>query len=311
MSLDHPLNELPVVVVREPGRTPLVLVLHQTLDIGRDGPGLLIDDPQASRNHLQLEPTDDGVVVSDLGSTNGTFLDGERVTEATRFLPGSRLSVGATTIELLPALMEVPPLVDTVSTTSIERLASKMADGAVKRPSGLKHDATLTIVFTDIESSTELSTSLGDSEWFDLLSEHNELLRRLVRDHGGTEVKAQGDGFMLAFDSTRRALQTMIEAQRDITRAFGNHDPRLNIRIGAHTGEAISDSAGDLYGYHVNLAARIADRAVGGEILVSELLKQIGEARGEFRFGEPRRVQLKGLGGRYVVYPVDWSISSS
>lgn len=311
MSLDRPLDELPVVVVREPGRTPLVLVLNETLDIGRDGSGLLIDDPQASRNHLQLEPTDDGVIVLDLDSTNGTFLDGERVAEPTRFLAGSRLRVGATTIELLPASMDVPPIVDMSGTTSIERLASQVGSGAVKRPYGLKEDATLTIVFTDIESSTEISTSLGDREWFDLLSEHNALLRRRVSDHGGIEVKSQGDGFMLAFDSTRRALQTMIDAQRDITRAFGDHDPRLSIRVGAHTGEAISDSTGDLYGYHVNLAARIADQAVGGEILVSELLKQIGEARGEFRFGEPRRVQLKGLSGRYVVFPVDWSVSSS
>lgn len=311
MSLDSPLDELPVVVVREPGRTPLVVVLHQTLNIGRDGPGLLIDDPQASRNHLQLEPTDDGVIISDLGSTNGTFLDGERVAAPTRFLPGSRLRVGATTIELLPASMEVPPLVDAAGTTSIERLAGQVTAAEVKRPPGLKQDATVTIVFTDIESSTEISTSLGDKEWYDLLSAHNDVLRSRVRDHGGIEVKSQGDGFMLAFDSTRRALQAMIECQRDITRTFGGQEPRLSIRIGAHTGEAIADSAGDLYGYHVNLAARIADRAVGGEILVSELLKQIGEARGEFRFGGPRRVQLKGLGGRYAVYPVDWSDSTS
>lgn len=306
MPLDAPLNELPLLVVREPGRTPLVIVLHETLEVGRDGTGLLIDDPRASRSHLQLEPSEEGVIVRDMDTTNGTFIDGERLSEPTRLVPGARVTVGATTIELLPALLNaVPPSGDDVKTT-IQRIASDVSSDSVARPAGFKPDATVTIVFTDIESSTELSTAMGDSRWFEVLSAHNELIRRCVKENNGFEVKARGDGFMLAFDSTHRAMQAMIQAQETITGQFGDEDPPLRIRVGAHTGEAISDQDGDMYGYHVNLAARIADQAAGGEILVSELLKLIIEARGEFEFGEPRRTQLKGLSGTYVVFPVAW-----
>jgi class 3 adenylate cyclase len=307
MPLDQPLTDMPIVVVREPGRTPLVLVLHQALEVGRDSPGLLIDDPQASRSHLRLSPAPDGVVVTDLGSTNGTLLDGKPIEEPTKLVAGSRVLIGATAIEVLPASLGTVEVVEPSPKTSISRIADEVGIETLPRPPALGVDKTLTIVFTDIENSTEISTSLGDRTWFELLSRHNTLVREQVRANHGVEVKARGDGFMLVFDSTKRALQAMIAAQREVDRAFAGSDPELRIRIGAHTGEAISDESGDMFGYHVNLAARIADQASGGEILVSELLKQIGDARGEFHFGDPRQVQLKGLGGVFNVYPVDWA----
>jgi class 3 adenylate cyclase len=307
MPLDQPLTDMPIVVVREPGRTPLVLVLHQALEVGRDSPGLLIDDPQASRSHLRLSPAPDGVVVTDLGSTNGTLLDGEPIEGPTKLVAGSRVLIGATAIEVLPASLGTVDIVEPSPKTSISRIADEVGIETVSRPPALGVDKTLTIVFTDIENSTEISTSLGDRTWFELLSRHNTLVREQVRANHGVEVKARGDGFMLVFDSTKRALSAMIQAQREVDRAFAGSDPELRIRIGAHTGEAISDESGDMFGYHVNLAARIADQANGGEILVSELLKQIGDARGEFHFGDPRQVQLKGLGGVFNVYPVDWA----
>lgn len=307
MSLDQPLADMPVIVVREPGRTPLILVLHQELEIGRDSPGLLIDDPQASRSHVKLSPTADGVVVTDLDSTNGTLLDGKTIEEPSKLVAGSRVLIGATAIELLPASLGTLNIVAPEPKTSISRIAEEVGTETVPRPSELAVDKTLTIVFTDIENSTEISTSLGDRTWFELLSEHNSLVREQVRAHHGVEVKARGDGFMLVFDSTKRALHAMVGAQRQVDRFFAGSDPELRIRMGAHTGEAISDESGDIFGYHVNLAARIADQARGGEILVSELLKQIGDSRGEFHFGNPRQVELKGLGGVFNVYPVDWT----
>lgn len=66
----------------------------------------------------------------------------------------------------------------------------------------------------------------------------------------------------------------------------------------------IVDDDGDLFGRHVNLAARIANCAVGGEILVSALTKAILETRGDLSFAEPRVVELKGLEGRHEVFPV-------
>ena len=68
-------------------------------EVGRDcEPGILLDDPAVSRRHLRLEPTDDGLVVVDLGSANGTTVDGERLTDPRLLRPGSRLRLGETEI---------------------------------------------------------------------------------------------------------------------------------------------------------------------------------------------------------------------
>lgn len=66
------------------------------------------------------------------------------------------------------------------------------------------------------------------------------------------------------------------------------------------------DAALDFYGRHVNLAARIADEAKGGEILVYSLLKELTDSAGDLAFGEGREVDLKGLSGRQGVFRVDW-----
>ena len=73
-----------------------------------------------------------------------------------------------------------------------------------------------------------------------------------------------------------------------------------------HCGEAILDD-GDLFGKPVNLAARIANQASGGEILVSSLVREIVDSRGDLAFGTTREVELKGVGGAHQLHPVDWA----
>ena len=79
----------------------------------------------------------------------------------------------------------------------------------------------------------------------------------------------------------------------------------IRVRIGLHTGEAIKEGD-DFFGKHVNLAARVAGQAQGGEILVSSLLKELTESAGEFAFGDERKVELKGLAGKHSVFQVAW-----
>ena len=143
---------------------------------------------------------------------------------------------------------------------------------------------------------------LGDQKWMEVLREHNAIVRRNVKAHGGFEVKSEGDGFMLAFQSARKALQCAIETQRAFAETA---EPPIRVRIGLHTGEVIREGE-DFFGKHVNLAARIAGQASGGEILVSSLLKELTESGGDIPFGEEREVELKGLSGSHRVYEVVW-----
>lgn len=303
----------PVIVVSEPGRTPLHVLLVQPLEVGRDAAGILLNDPAVSRRHVELRPDGvEAVVVADLGSANGTTLDGVAIEGEARLVPGAVVRLGDTTIELLrpspdavATMPESDPAPDPGRTT-ISRLAADIAATPLPPPQTV-HDGTVTIVFTDIESSTELAFSYGDERWFTVLRNHTEIVREQVGRHGGSEIKSQGDGFMLVFGSAHRALACMIDVQRAVT-ALAEDVPELavTIRVGAHTGEAIVGDDGDLFGHHVNLAARIADQASGGEILVSSLVKEIVESRGDLRFGEPRTATLKGLTGTYQLHPVLW-----
>jgi class 3 adenylate cyclase len=164
-------------------------------------------------------------------------------------------------------------------------------------------NGTVTVLFTDIEASTELTERLGDRRWVDLLRAHNAIVRDQLARHSGFEVKSQGDGFMLAFPSARDALQCAIGIQGAL--AEDPNGEKLRVRIGLHTGEPIRD-ADDFYGRAVNLAARIASEARGREILVSSLVRELIESSGEFSFTAPMDVELKGLSGTHRLSGVDW-----
>jgi class 3 adenylate cyclase/tetratricopeptide (TPR) repeat protein/tRNA A-37 threonylcarbamoyl transferase component Bud32 len=190
--------------------------------------------------------------------------------------------------------------------TSIDAVASAVGSERPDLTTATGADGTVTIMFSDIESSTEMTERFGDRRWIELLREHNRLVREELAAHEGFEVKSQGDGFMVAFASASRA----VECAAAIQRAFARHaderpDEAIRVRIGLHTGEAIRERD-DFFGRNVILAARIAAKANGGEVLVSSLLKELTEAEADVRFGEPRELSLKGLSGTYQVHAVDW-----
>ena len=188
--------------------------------------------------------------------------------------------------------------------SSIDEVAATIGE---ERP-GLRPiaapDGTVTMLFSDVEASTAVNERLGDVRWLPLLRTHHGIVRDQVHEHGGYEVKAQGDGFMIAFAGARRAVQCARAIQRAIDARLGEHpDGPIRLRIGLHTGEAIRDQA-DFYGKNVALAARITDRARGGEILVSSVVKQLTESAGDIRFDDRREIELGGLAGTHTVYSV-------
>ena len=185
-------------------------------------------------------------------------------------------------------------------TTSVDLVAQAVE---VERPdlgSAAAPDGTVTLLFTDIEGSTERNAVLGDSQWMSLLRKHHDLVRDQVISNGGFEVKSMGDGFMIAFSSARRALQCASDIQRAVRK-----DPALDIRIraGLHAGEAVR-MGDDFYGGVVNMAARVAGSAAGGEVLVSTIVKALVESSGEFVFQPPRTTELKGFPGTQELHPL-------
>jgi class 3 adenylate cyclase/Cdc6-like AAA superfamily ATPase len=165
-------------------------------------------------------------------------------------------------------------------------------------------DGTVTIMFSDIEDSTVLTERLGDQAWQQLLNKHNALIREQLKAYGGYEVKTMGDGFMVAFQSAKKGLDCAIAIQESFDGHNATNGEHVKVRIGLHAGETIKDGD-DFYGKNVILASRVAGKAVGGEILVSSLLRALVESTvGAAMFGEPREVELKGLSGTHTVFAV-------
>jgi len=334
-----------VLEVRQGGRKPLYVQLHDELELGRDCDGLLLADDEVSRRHALFTRNRDGVAVADLGSTNGTFVDGVRVDGHRPVPPGSVVRLGSTEVRALEdAVAPAPPRETTVAgagprgtvvagqgggggevvigpaasttseirATSIDKVAASAAvEAQAIAAQPLGGDDTVTIVFSDIESSTERAMALGDQRWFEVLGAHNAIVRRRLEEFGGREVKSQGDGFMLTFPSARRAVQCCIAVQQDLD-AYAREDPEsgVRVRMGVHTGEAIVDEGGDLFGKHIIVAARIANLARGGQVLASGLTREITASRGDLQFGPPDSVELKGIEGTYQVCDVLWEGSA-
>jgi len=224
--------------------------------------------------------------------------------------------------KVAPGLTPPPRAKRTMRSTIEQILPSALADA----PGLARHSdqrGTVTILFTDIEGSTALAQRLGDKAYHTLLAEHNRILREQVVRHGGHEVKSMGDGFMVAFASAARALSCAVGIQKAFAAynagvGAGLAPPEgaasgapttdaepIRVRIGLNTGESIEE-AGDYFGTAVTLAARIAARAQGGQILVSEVVRTVGGSLAGVEFRDAGRKQLKGIKGRQRVYEVVW-----
>jgi len=178
--------------------------------------------------------------------------------------------------------------------TSIELVAA-----AVERERPDLGTASAAIMFTDIEGSTVLAEQLGDRAWLDVLRAHNTIVRDAVAANRGREVKHEGDGFMLAFGDAADAVAAAVAIQRAF--AARTAEPQLRVRIGVHAGSVISEE-GDFFGRTVILAARIANAAAGGEILVSPEVATTAKIDA----AEQRALDLKGFSEPQRVRAVRW-----
>jgi len=256
-----------------------------------------------------------GLALAELLLERGREGDRELALEHLTTVLGTAREIGARWIadRALGDRLEAQGLAGVDVTTSIDEMVSALEEEQPDMRAHMAPDGTVAILFSDIEDSTVLTERLGDERWLQLLREHNAIFREQVSRHDGYEVKSQGDGFMLAFPDPCEALECAIDVQRAFAERErdGSAEP-LRVRMGLHTGEVISEE-GDYFGKNVILAARIAAQALGGEILVSEELRQSvsGENGDGLRFDAGRELELKGLAGRHRVYRAGWAESDA
>ncbi len=163
---------------------------------------------------------------------------------------------------------------------------------------------TLTIMMTDVEGSTALRRTRGDLFVNEILGLHGAIVREQIGTCGGQERQFLGDGFLLSFPSPVAAVRCAVGVQRALDEHNATEPQRqVRVRIGIHVGE-VSERDGLLYGQAVHAAARITAEAAGGQIFVSDAVRQQVEPRAEWRLVDSGLFWLKGFDERWRLFEV-------
>ena len=164
---------------------------------------------------------------------------------------------------------------------------------------------TITVLFTDLVGSTEISYAISPDASDDLLRAHFSVLRRAIASSGGVEVKGLGDGVMVVFRSTSAALACAVAMQQAVHRDNVGARHQLGLRIGLSGGEATFES-NDYYGDPVIEAARLCAHADAGQILATDAVRVMGGRRSPYIFERLGAIELKGLPEPLGVLDVHW-----
>jgi class 3 adenylate cyclase/DNA-binding CsgD family transcriptional regulator len=185
-----------------------------------------------------------------------------------------------------------------------------MAQRNVHRRGGLgdsNPEGIVTVLFTDVEGSTALRSDKGDRIAQQAFDAHDEIVRSEVAAHRGRIVKGLGDGFMIVFASPADGLGCARAIQQSLARERRrNPDSTVRVRMGLNTGEVVRQGE-DLQGIAVNAAARIAAKAKGGQILASEVVRQLTSANPAYGMTVRGWFSLKGFTERWRLYELPWA----
>ena len=150
------------------------------------------------------------------------------------------------------------------------------------------------VMFTDIVGSTELAQRMGDHVAFELVTQHDLIVRGSVSDGLGRVIKHTGDGIMAVFVSPVQAVKAACRIQAEVGSLVRDEgQPHFQVRIGVAAGEPI-ERDNDFFGSTVNLAARLCNAANPGSVLVTNGIAELCLGKG-MHFAQLQSATLKGF----------------
>jgi adenylate cyclase len=154
------------------------------------------------------------------------------------------------------------------------------------------------VLFTDIVGFSSWALEAGDEAALELLREVARVEDEAISAHGGSLVKRLGDGSMSVFRAAGDAVAAALQAQAGARKIeVRRHRPEL--RAGVHVGRPRRVGR-DYLGVDVNIAARVAQSAKSGEVLVSEAARERLDAS-SFAFGRNKRLSARGAPRGFAV----------
>jgi len=167
------------------------------------------------------------------------------------------------------------------------------------------HGDLVTIAFVDLEGFTSFASEVEEGdEVRRLIRGFHGLVREQIGRYGGFEVKQLGDGFMLAFANPPKAVACAAAIQRAVD-PWDAGGAAIRVSAGLNSGDAIREGD-DFFGHTVNVASRIADRAAGGQVLVSEATRLAAGPLEGLRYEDRGRRQFRGIRQRLRLFEVVW-----
>lgn len=160
------------------------------------------------------------------------------------------------------------------------------------------------ILFTDMEGSTNLTQQLGDEKAMEILRAHDSVVRSAVKDAGGHEVKHTGDGIMACFPSVVGAARCAADIQQRLESESSDLPYPTRVRVGMTAGEPVTENE-DLFGATVQLAARICAASEPGEVLASNVVRELSLGKG-LSWKDVGPMELKGFDEPVNLYELLW-----
>src|SRR5712691_7621608 len=260
--------------------------VQSELRIGRgEQNDLRLDDASVSRYHAFLRRVDGRYLLSDVGSQNGTFVNGRRVHAPSALQSGDRIRAGTTELTFhLDAPLGLPPTGDDPSTTMSVTSSGLPLEEYVQGDLRI-----VTVLFLDLQGFTAMSEKMPPYQVTQVMNRCFERLTATVARFGGYVDKYVGDAMMVLFgapvahaDDPERAVRAALALQDELVR-FNQHqlnqkaNVNLQMRIGINTGEVLAGRVGGgqfgqytVMGDSVNLASRLEHAARVGHVLVGE-----------------------------------------
>jgi class 3 adenylate cyclase len=270
------------------------------LTVGRgDDAGLVIEDPEISRAHAVLASTGEGLEIEDLGSLNGTWVNGERITGAMPLAPGDVIKVGTTRVEVLS--VSVGPSAGPQSPLQRASPTPVAAEDELRPVSAL---------FADIVGSTALAERLAPEDFTALIGGCVDRMCRAVEQFGGVIDAYMGDGIAAFFGfptanehDADRAARAALSIVRTID-GYANEVrktwklPDLGVRVGVNSGQVAIGVVGGAerhpvaLGDTMNVAARLQTAAEPGTIVIGGATAK--KLRGRFMLAPLGHIAVRG-----------------
>jgi len=173
------------------------------------------------------------------------------------------------------------------------------------RPATEKKASIMTVMFTDMVGSTDMTQARGDVAAQEIVRRHNAIVRSSLAQFSGKEIKHTGDGIMASFASAANAVEASIQIHREVAaHNAGRPDLPLHLRIGLNAGEPIQEED-DLFGVTVQLAARVCAATQSDRTLCTTVVKDLASGKGG-AFDSAGSFALKGFRDKIPLWDVVW-----